>query len=184
MLVLDLADNFRAHGDPDAPRIRVPGESKSEGGEAPTKICPECKTVVPAGRLDCPECGFAFDPPELKERQAPVRMADVKNMGPKPMTVERMAFGAHKSKAGNRMAKLTLMCRNGGLAARFVYLYLDFEGQGSAVGQMKARDWWRRMTGAEPPETVTEAVDRVDELKIPDRVMVASRGKYLQVAGW
>jgi DNA repair protein RadD len=60
-LVLDYGDNLLRHGPVDAIQI---AERKSNGGEAPAKECPQCRTVVHAAYTNCPECGFVFPSPE------------------------------------------------------------------------------------------------------------------------
>lgn len=63
-LVLDYGDNVARHGFIDAVKPKIKGESTGEG-EAPTKECPECNTMVFAGSRECHECGHEFPPPEL-----------------------------------------------------------------------------------------------------------------------
>jgi DNA repair protein RadD len=62
-LLLDFGGNVERHGFIDAVRVR----DKTQGtgkGEAPTKECPECQTMVAAGSRYCP-CGYKFPDPEL-----------------------------------------------------------------------------------------------------------------------
>jgi DNA repair protein RadD len=62
-LLLDFGGNVERHGFIDAVRVR----DKTQGtgkGEAPTKECPECQTMLPTGLRYCP-CGYKFPDPEL-----------------------------------------------------------------------------------------------------------------------
>ena len=35
-------------------------------GAAPSKVCPECDSILAAAVRHCPDCGYAFPPPEVK----------------------------------------------------------------------------------------------------------------------
>jgi DNA repair protein RadD len=63
-LVLDFGGNVLRHGPVD--RVRVKEPSGHRQGQAPAKECPECFSVVAAGYARCPDCGYAFPPPERK----------------------------------------------------------------------------------------------------------------------
>ena len=54
-LVLDFAGNVRRHGPIDLVRPRRPGDAG--GGEAPTKVCPECESIIALSAAECPDSG-------------------------------------------------------------------------------------------------------------------------------
>ena len=62
-LVLDFGGNVLRHGPVDQIRVR---ERDAGNSQAPAKECPECHTIVAAGYTYCPQCGFAFPPPEAR----------------------------------------------------------------------------------------------------------------------
>jgi superfamily II DNA or RNA helicase len=192
LLVLDLADNHKAHGDPSEPRVRVGREAQ---GDAPEKICPRCKELVALSAKACPACGFAFEAqddedergtvdvsPELVEighGGRPARRADG------PADVLGWAVVPHVSAAGNRMARVDVYVRGRRDPVRH---YLDFEGAASAWGQARARVWWVSYADPHrrPPDTVNEAVSRArGELRIPDRLAVGTDANgYRRITEW
>lgn len=60
-LFLDYGDNILRHGPIDAIVVREKGEAK---GLAPSRECPECAALVGIAIAICPECGYAWPPPE------------------------------------------------------------------------------------------------------------------------
>jgi DNA repair protein RadD len=63
-LVLDFAGNTLRLGPVNDPVLPVPkGEKK---GEAPIRICSQCKTINHAAAKECKLCGFVFPPPAVK----------------------------------------------------------------------------------------------------------------------
>ena len=63
-LVLDFAGNVRRHGPIDLVRPKRPGEAG--GGEAPTKVCPDCDSIFALSAAECPDCGYVFPAREVK----------------------------------------------------------------------------------------------------------------------
>lgn len=60
-IVLDHAGNYGRHGlVTDRLVYSLDGKVKKATGVAPTKSCPECAKVIPAGKMTCPECGYVF----------------------------------------------------------------------------------------------------------------------------
>ena len=45
----------------------------------------------------------------------------------------------------------------------------------------RARDWWRQRHSEEPPITTYEALRRVSELRVPNRVRVHTNKKYPEI---
>lgn len=71
LLVLDYGQVVRELGPLDDPKVKG-----SKGtGEAVVKLCPQCKTWVPGGCLNCPECSHAF-PPRLEPEEKLTHRAD------------------------------------------------------------------------------------------------------------
>ena len=64
-LVLDFAGNVARHGPIDLvkPRNKLNGEGN---GEAPTKVCPECRTINALTARMCIECDYLFPLPEVQ----------------------------------------------------------------------------------------------------------------------
>lgn len=66
--IIDLGGNTIRHGlidSYDTFGFDLSGEQKK--GVAPTKVCPDCRTVVYASQMKCPECGYQFPENEKKD---------------------------------------------------------------------------------------------------------------------
>jgi len=69
-IILDHAGNALAHGLPQDGRDFDLEPTKKRRGAGPTKACPECDAVIPAGTCACPECGHTFEraaPEDIEE---------------------------------------------------------------------------------------------------------------------
>lgn len=72
--IIDHVGNVERHGFPDTERLwSLRGEVKtsSGGGSPQVKMCKSCFATVPAGTMECPYCGAAFEP-----EAAPVEVVD------------------------------------------------------------------------------------------------------------
>ena len=67
-LVLDYGGNILRHGPVDA--IAIKDRAVGNGGEAPAKECPECRSVIHAAYSICPDCDYKFPPPENDKHDA------------------------------------------------------------------------------------------------------------------
>lgn len=56
-LVLDYGENILRHGPVDCITVK---EKMSGKGQAPAKKCPQCLSLIHAGYMKCPECGYEF----------------------------------------------------------------------------------------------------------------------------
>ena len=59
-VVLDFGYSLLTHGSIDE-SVNLDGKDKETGGDAPTKVCPECDSVVPLSVKECPICGQAIE---------------------------------------------------------------------------------------------------------------------------
>jgi DNA repair protein RadD len=195
LLILDLSSNIHAHGDPDNPHIIIPRGKKQTAPPPATKTCPECRTIVPAGLLECPECGYLWDPPKYEEIHEAVKMRDVqihrRHQRDDAQTVQlRNVFHRkHVSRAGNVMLKLMLSCAEPDTNMPIqLNHFLDIEGNGSEYGARRAAHLWKKLSGTngnfQVPKTIEEALDRFDELTFPDEIQIRPDGKYYKVIGW
>jgi DNA repair protein RadD len=182
LLVLDIVGNYLMHGPPGSPIVR--------DGKEPVikdyKVCPRCQAPVSKTEYTCPDCGFEWEKPEEKEDVIIVdkdvgKLIDV-NVSRKFIESKVSYWDANKyiSAKNNLMIRLMLNCVPGGVVNSF----LDIEGNGSEYGQQKARQLWRKLANSEPPDSVSEAVERLGELNIPSNVKLYKDGKYLRVSGW
>ncbi|UQZ90860.1 hypothetical protein C4J81_17245 [Deltaproteobacteria bacterium Smac51] len=177
LLVLDLSGNYKRHGAPANPVVRKPG---SGGGEPPYKSCPECGNLLPVSSLTCGDCGHHWEV-RLVDETAPAFMNEVKLPPPGQSHVMSWRGYGHVSFKGNYMLLLELNCVPGGVVRH----YLDIEGQASRYGQDKARVlWWQLSGGKNMPQTVRMAVDRIEELHIPEFVSLVTENGRRKVKGF
>jgi DNA repair protein RadD len=182
LLVLDMVGNYLLHGSPSDPIIHASNEAINKS----YKACPECNSPVNNYATTCPCCGYVWEK-IIDEKDIVIVDKGVENLISVDVsrnnivsTVLHWDGAEYVSSKNNLMFKLMLQCRPGGT----VNTYLDFEGNGSLYGKVKAKQLWRKIAKTEPPETVNEAVERINELVIPETVKLYKDNKYLRVAGW
>ena len=92
------------------------------------------------------------------------------------------------SSKGNRMLKLTLVCKvsESSMMKQWVNVFFDLEGNASHWSREKGRSQWRFLVGTEPHETIKEAMSREGELSmsLPPKIEVVQNGKWLNVHSW
>lgn len=175
-LILDFAGWIETHGPIDLIKAKKKGE-KGEG-VAPTKTCPECKTIVFAGVTVCPDCGFEFPPPQLKiEHKASEAAVLSTQMKVESYPVTGISYHRHKKEGKPDSLRVDY---ESGLMKHFSdWVCLEHSGGAREM----ACFWWRKHSKTSPPKNVTEALARTSELKVPKSVAVKKVGKYYQVIG-
>jgi DNA repair protein RadD len=184
LLVLDLVGNYLMHGPPGDPIVRDGSEPRVNA----FKSCPKCLEPVPKGTDICPACGFKWEPASgdeaiLVDKGARALVEVDVGAGPSGRRYRVVEWYArsHVSKKGNRMVRLTVECRPGG----DVSTYLDFEGNAGAFAKARAVRFWRTLAAGDPPRSVSDAIARLDEIRIPEEVeLVRDSNNYLKVKGW
>lgn len=182
-LVLDLSGNCRKHGNPSAPRVVVPGDNKSS--EAVVKICMACQAAMFASVRVCKECGAAFPPPQKPvEAAAAPELAEV-TWGASDAAVESFKAQPFRSKAGNVMTKLSIICKRAQGLPFPVNVFLDFEGQSGDYPRQKARRFWGKYGKGPGPMDTAAAVAAINSglLSLPSKVSVQKNGKYHNIVG-
>lgn len=76
-VILDFGASLITHQSLDAD-IDIDPHEKT--GEAPTKECPECGTIIPAQCMECPLCGYIFEREE-KETVTEVELTEIDLLG-------------------------------------------------------------------------------------------------------
>lgn len=174
-LVLDFAGNVARFGPIDNVNVKKPGEG---GGDAPVKICPECKSYVHAFALRCPDCGHVFPEREIKitnsASTAPIISQVDSNIWEK---VDGATYNRHEKIGSPPSLKVTYH-RGFSTFNEFVC----FEHPVNGFARNKARGWWLGRGGGLPiPETVSEAISRTGEIRPPTDICVKKEGKYWSV---
>jgi DNA repair protein RadD len=175
-LLLDFGGNVLRHGPIDAVRPKA----KGEGGTAPAKECPQCQALVAIGVLICPDCGWEW--PALEDRGpshtakaytgAVLKSQEVPDWRP----VAEVSYSRHQ-KAG----------RPDSVRVRYqVGLVAADEWWCPEHGGYAAEKTWLRLRKAgwmgRRPDTVTDLLAGVDELRRPVEILIEKDGKYLRIA--
>jgi DNA repair protein RadD len=192
VLILDLANNCQTHGDPDSPRVEIPGRSKKKElvvEEKKSKTCPNCDEVVEPRATICMVCGWEF----VTERNDPVVLTDYKFEKVKSASmigeISEIEFTKHVSKAGNLMVKMTIeYWVSGGNFPQTVYNYAMYGDGGHPFSISRSKAAWRKVTGSEPPKSTQEAIDRQEEFKSAlgtnGFISVSEENKFMRVDKW
>ena len=173
-LVLDFAGNVRRHGPIDLVRPKRPGEGG--GGEAPTKVCPECDSIIALSAKECPDCGHVFPAREVKI--APTA-ATLPVLSPKAqwLPVQGVSYSRHDKLGGLPSLKVTYSC---GLKSYSEWVCIEHQG----YARQKAADWWRkRAPGCPVPLTVDQAIAEAARLARPSAISVRPSGRYVEISG-
>lgn len=165
-LVLDFAGNSKRMGPINDPLIpRKKGDKK---GEAPIKVCPGCESYVHASVRLCPFCNYEF-PIETKLKVE--ASTEVLVRGDTPVVEEfeitHVSYTVHR-KAGKPDMMKVAYCGD----MRAFYEYVCFEHDNFAG--RKARQWWRKRTGREFPESTEDALKVINsrDIKVPTSIKV------------
>lgn len=181
-LVLDFAGNRRRLGPINDPRI--PGKKTAGGGDAPVRICEQCRTYNHPTRRTCECCGFAFDfSPKIAgtaETQEMLRTPDVELPQIETIPVKSVLYSSYTKKGG------TIPC----LMVQYLTGYQSFkeyihlqQPYGTPPAKF-ARDWWRSRHSVEPPATVVEALAYQSSLKVPKFITVVINRKYPEIKSY
>ena len=174
-LVLDFAGNVRRHGPIDLVRPKRPGDGG--GGEAPTKVCPECDSIMALSATECPDCGYVFPAREVKI--APTA-ATLPVLSPKVqwLPVHGVSYSRHDKRGGRPSLKVTYSC---GLKAYNEWVCIEHQG----YARQKALEWWRkRAPGCPMPRTVDDAIAQAGQLARPTAISVRPSGRFLEISGY
>lgn len=174
-LVLDFAGNVRRHGPIDLVRPKRPGDGG--GGEAPTKVCPMCESIIALSATECPDCGHVFPAREVKI--APTA-ATLPVLSPKAqwLPVHGVSYSRHDKLGGLPSLKVTYNC---GLRSYSEWVCIEHQG----YARQKAADWWcKRAPGCPVPLTVAEAIAEAKRLVRPNEISVRPSGRYVEVSGY
>jgi len=189
VLILDLANNCKRHGDPADPIVEIP-----QGGgttqKAPQKHCPRCKEMMHASASECPACGFIFEVEKKEEYHGNIQMKTVEfkaKLKEKPFDFKVSDGGMeiYHSKKGNKMIKVWIMDTSF-IPPKYVNVFWQFDDDAHEFARKKARMDWFTLTGNKPPESTEEAYKRQGEIQmnLPDSLQVIKDGDFLKVHQW
>jgi DNA repair protein RadD len=172
-LLLDFGGNIRRHGPIDL--ISGGGRAGEKTGVAPTKVCPGCESIVPAGTMNCPDCGHAWPPRQPKH--------DVHADALAPMSCDQtwievcgVRFFRHEKQDGSGPPSLRIEYRSVHGDYRE---WLPFE---APKGRWIAEKKWAELGGDEPaPQTTDEALARTDEIDNVTQIAIRHDGRFWSV---
>lgn len=175
-LVLDFAGNVRRHGPIDLVRPKRPGENG--GGEAPTKVCPMCESIVALSATECPDCGYEFPAREVKIAPTAATLPVLSPKASQWLQVSGVSYTRHDKRGGRPSLKVTYSC---GLATYSEWVCFEHKG----YARQKAADWWRkRAPGLPVPLSVNEAIAQANRLTRPSEISVRPSGRYFEISGY
>jgi DNA repair protein RadD len=178
-VVLDFARNTLRHGTVDDAhkRVKKPGPKDGEG-EAPTKTCPECQTIVAASARECRGCGYDFPPPETKlATQSETSAILSTQIRTEWLEVRAVEYHRHAKIGGRPSLCVTYTCEFG---RHREWVCLEHNG----YPREKAAAWWRRRDIGAVPTTIEEAMGLVDDLMTPSHIAVRPVGQYTEITGY
>ena len=174
-LVLDFAGNVRRHGPIDLVRPKRPGECGA--GDAPTKVCPMCESIIALSATECPDCGHVFPEREVKIAPTAATLPILSPKGPQWLPVHGVSYTRHDKRGGLPSLKVTY---SSGLTTYSEWVCIEHRG----YARQKAAEWWRqRATGLPAPLSVDEAIAQVAQLARPSEIAVRPSGRYFEITG-
>ncbi len=174
-LVLDFAGNIARHGPIDAVKPKGPKGGAEGDDEAPTKVCPECNSIVHAAVRLCPDCGHVFPLPELKIVPRASALQVVSSGRPSWLPVTRVSYARHDKPGKPPSLRVEYWC---GINTHSEWVCLEHGG----YAKQKAADWWaRRVPGVPLPGSVDAALAVVCQLRPPKAIAVRPSGRYTEV---
>jgi len=154
-LVLDFAGNLITHGPIDSFADDYRTTQRGEGGEAPSKVCPECKEIVHAAATQCTQCDHQFPEKEIKHdiRPAEVRVLSGGEDATETVDVESVSYSVYAPEHKPRMLRVTYKL----IGAAAVAEYICLEHTQGSWQQKKAAAWWRERSDVPVPDSVWAA---------------------------
>jgi DNA repair protein RadD len=179
-LILDFGRNSFRFG----PLDKITGKVKGPPRKAPVKECPECKSVVPASTLTCPDCFYQWPDPEREREKHDARAAATPLLStqiegyddPDWIPVKAIDYALHPGKDGKPPSlRVNYRC---GMNRISQWICVEHHG----YPRDKARMWWSRREPHKPaPQTALEALARASSLPKPVSIKVRQNGQFFDV---
>lgn len=167
-LVLDFAGNLFRNGPINAPLIKISGDGS---GEPIMKACENCAEIVHAAVRVCPKCHTEFKfRHHLSAKAKEESIVTLEDWH----TVDSVNYFYHVGTKNIPMLKVIYKC-----GIRSFSEHVCFEHGGYAT--QRARRWWERRSPKEVPYNVHQAMDGVDTLRRPKRILVNEGGQYDEI---
>ena len=176
-LVIDFGANLDRHGPLN--NIRMPAAPKGDG-EGVTKSCPQCfYEGIPAGSLECPECGYHFPPREVELAMSRSTGKLIQRTNRDWVLITDVTYARHRKKGKPDSLKVTYW---GGMN-QVAHQWVCIEHEGFA--REKALSWLVARIGEDdfPPLTVEAAIEmgKAGRFKEPEAILIDKAGQYPEV---
>lgn len=171
-LILDFAGNVRKHGPVNAvlpPKQGKPkgdGDPKEPDDEVKAKPCPACESLVPIRASTCGDCGFEW-PAVIKHEARPDDVDVISNQAREGwIPVRSVDYYLHRKRnVPNAPPSLRVAY---GIGVVTINQWWCFSHAQGSMPQRKAAGFWFEAGGQMPvPQSVEEALERKDELRLP-----------------
>ncbi len=203
-LVLDYTDNTREHGPVDLITIEGDGEPRTspmmdceECGDLTPKAeakcihcrhvrgkpCPKCKVgKVPVGTNECMDCGFVVPVAGVgREVKHKAKVGDGQLISGEDQSVSETVDGwqPRRHQKQGKPDSVAVVYKTGYIERK---QWIAFEPDAHPYALRKGQQWWRAHGGRDPiPKSVTEAMERWSELKMPTEIILQKQDKFWQV---
>jgi DNA repair protein RadD len=188
-LVLDFGQNIKRHG----PVDRVNGDKgkKKGDGEAVSKMCPECRSVVAGGTAVCPDCNYVWPNRELKPNHDGRADGEDPLSTGKPKVEEMEVLGVeykvHTKKDAQPGHPKTMCVKYKTGVGQYVSEWVCVEHEPGTFARSKAEQWWRKRCNFPMPNGVAECVSVANHglLAVPTSLTTKKKPgeKYPEISG-
>lgn len=173
-LVLDFGGNFERHGPLNAIR---PRRRRADGTmSAPEPVQPRlCFTCGQQEVVRADVCQFCGDPwPKLAPNHGTKASTASPLAEPKRVSIMQVAYAPHV-----KPGKTTSLCVSYHTTEGWIDEWVCLEHTGYA--RQKATAWWNARGMRPIPSSVADAMERLDELRVPEAIHVAMEGQFWRI---
>lgn len=175
-LVLDFGGNFDRHGPINAirPRKRRADGTLDRPESVVPRICFVCGHQEVVRSEVCENCESAWPKRDVTHDKTPSTAAVI--FEPADFLVKGIAYARHISrKEGKPDSMVASYHTDNGWVDEWVCL------EHTGYARQKASVWWSQRGMMPVPATVEEALERIDELRMPEKVKVGMEGNFFRV---
>ena len=170
-MILDYGQNIMRHGPVDMIRVEETAGGRKKQ-PPPMRECPQCQAVFPAGRTQCPDCGYVMPREEGKLHHGTRAASDgilSDQTSETEFEVRRILYSKHyKRNAPDKPPTLRIEYEIG--FTDFISDWICPEHTGYA--RKKSEKWWQEHAGFELPDTVDECLIYAEAGKVKRPVKI------------
>tara|TARA_R110000851_G_scaffold182721_1_gene331830 strand:- start:11152 stop:12792 length:1641 start_codon:yes stop_codon:yes gene_type:complete len=172
-MVLDFGGVVKALGPIDNVKVKPPGNGT---GDAPMKQCPECLSINHAAVRECFDCGYQWPEPEpevyTNSSNAAILSNQIESLWE---DVKDVSYSVHKKAGKPDSVKISYLI---GVLSADEWVFPE-----NPKAKAKFAGFWIKRGGsaAAIPQTSIDAVNTMDALDKPTRILVRPNGKYQDI---